>query len=88
LKEIGTLYRANGEVLEVHPVNGRVFSLKELQAYVGGYIEKVRGTSRRGKPTAYCNEEGVLDGLLYNRAASLKFGVYLVGDVIQVRKEK
>lgn len=88
MKEIGTLYRVNGEVLEVHPVKGSKFSLQELQTYVGGYIEKVPRTSRRGKPTAYCNEQGVLDGLLFNRAASFKFCVDLVGDVIQVRKEK
>jgi hypothetical protein len=88
MKEIGTLYRADGEVLEVHPAKGRKFQLPELQKHVGGYIELVPGTAKRGKPIAFCNEEGNLHGLPWNRVASLKFGINLVGDVIQVRKEK
>jgi hypothetical protein len=94
MREIGTLYRVNGEVLEVHPVNGRKFSLQELQKYVGGPIEQVPGTAKRGSPSAYCNEEGKLKYLPENREATRIFmkGMWsndvLVGDVIQVRKEK
>lgn len=94
MKEIGTLYRTNGEVLEVHPVNGRKFSLEELQTYVGGHIELVPGTARKGSPAAFCNEEGRLKYLPDNREATHVFmkGIWsadiLVGDVIQVRKEK
>jgi hypothetical protein len=94
MREIGTLYRMNGEVLEVHPMNGKKFSLKELQTYVGGSIELVPGTSRKGNPAAWCNEEGKLNDLRPNREATRVFmiGVWsqdtLVGNVIQVRKEK
>jgi hypothetical protein len=94
MSEIGTLYRVNGEVLTVHPANGRKFSLAELQAYVGGHIELVPGTSRSGHPAAWCNDEGRLKQLRVNREATRVFmhGVWgsdvLVGDVIQVRKEK
>lgn len=94
MKEIGKLYRVNGEVLEVYPVNGKKFTLQELQTYVGGSIELVPGTARTGSPTTFCNEEGKLNGLPVNRLASRVFmkGIWsnevLVGDVIQVRKEK
>jgi hypothetical protein len=37
------LLRAIGGVEEVHPAHGRpMFSLLELQSFVGGYIETVR----------------------------------------------
>ena len=88
MKEVGTLYRTNRCVLEVRPENGRKFTLQELQAYVGGNIELVPGTARRGSPMAFCNEEGLLLKLKSNVNASIVFKVGLVGDVIQVRKEK
>ncbi len=88
MKEIGTLYRVNGEVLRVNPDNGKIFMLDELQIYVGGYIELVPGTGKKGEPPAYCNEEGRLNGLKLNDQASIRFAQVLVGDVIQVRKEK
>jgi hypothetical protein len=81
--EIGTLYRATGAVEEVRPANGKRFSLRELQAFVGGYIELVPCAA----PIAYCNEEGRLHNLPLNRLASIEFGQSLVGDVIQVRRE-
>lgn len=94
MKEIGTLYRVNGEVLEVRPVKGSKFTLQELQTYVGGSIELVPGTAKAGSPAAFCNEEGRLNGLRVNREATRVFmkGIWsndvLVGDVIQVRKVK
>lgn len=94
MREIGTLYRVNGEVLEVHPINGKKFSLNELQTYVGGLIELVPGTSRKGNPAAWMNEEGKLIPLRPNREATRLFmtGAWsretILGDVIQVRKEK
>lgn len=94
MKEIGTVYRVNGEVLEVRPLNGRTFALDELQAYVGGPIELVPGTSKAGRPAAWCNEEGRLMKLRVNRNATRKFmlGIWgqdvLLGDVIQVLKNK
>lgn len=87
-KEVGTLYRVSGEVLEVLPINGREFQLEELQTHVGGFIELIPGTARAGNPSAYCNEEGRLNGLRVNVEASKKFRQELVGDVIQVRKDK
>lgn len=86
MKETAYLYRAGGLVENVFPHDGRKFSLEELQKFVGGHIEKVPGTARRGKPIAFCNEDGLREGLPFNYSASMKFGIELVGDVIQVLK--
>ena len=40
------LLRANGMVEEISPKNGNKFELKELQDYVGGYIELVQVPGR------------------------------------------
>jgi len=79
--EIGLLYRVGAEYPEeVLPSDGKKFSLRELQKFVGGYIEAVP----HAQPIAYCNEEGRLNHLSLNEAASLAFNQALVGDVIQV----
>lgn len=88
MKEIGTLYTTEGQVLKVYPANRKKFSLKELQKFVEGYIEIVPGTGKRGQPTAYCNEEGLLKSMPWNGTASLVFDQKLVGPVIQVKREK
>jgi len=58
----------------------RQATLDELQALVGGYIEAVPGSDHR----AFCNEEGLLLGLPFNARASLRFGVPLVGPVVEL----
>lgn len=84
-REVGILYRVgDSHPSEVLPANGRAFSLEELQKFVGGYIEHVPGS----RPLAYCNEEGRLKDLPVNAAASEFFSQVLVGDVIQVTKER
>ena len=85
-KETGVLYRTDGRVETVYPHDGRKFTLEELQSFVGGYIEKVPGTQRRGNPIAYCNEDGLFEHLPPNFNASEKFHIDLVGDVIQVKR--
>jgi len=69
---------------EVSPKEGKTFSLKELQAFVGGYIQMV--TTKDGK-WLVCNEEGKLNGLLFNKKASDLYGHgdgvdCIVGDVL------
>lgn len=64
--QVGTLYLSgNRDKLEVKPVDGKKFTLKELQMAVEGYIElmspAVRGT------TVYVNEDGALKRLPPNR---------------------
>ena len=68
---------------KVSPKNGKKFNLKELQEFVGGFIELVPGTT-----TAYCNEEGRLKGLPFNSQASDLFGMVLVGNVVVCNKKE
>jgi hypothetical protein len=82
------LLRAIGGVEEVHPAHGRpMFSLKELQAFVGGSIEVVRTVERAW--WLVLNEDGkALDlprnaraTVLYHEAGGLPSDV-VVGDVV------
>lgn len=61
------LIKTNGEIIEVKPKNGKYFELKELQDYVGGWIEGIR---LQGDSMMYVNEEGVLLNLDPNPSAS------------------
>ena len=77
---MATLYNADGSTVKVSPANGRAFTLAELQALVGGFIELVPGTAQR---PALCNEEGRLARLPFNDEASRRFGMDLVGNVVE-----
>lgn len=81
---MATLIMTTGEVREVLPHNAKTFSLEELQAFVGGYIEEVRLNGR----IMFVNEDGLLDGLKANRIASLEAMRAIVGDVIICRDEE
>jgi len=70
---------------EVTPANGKHFSLEELQAMVGGYIEFVRVISDPNL-TLVCNEEGILMGLPFNPIASRKTGHNIFGNVVIIAK--
>lgn len=73
------LIRADGITEDVRPKNKKKFSLKELQEFVGGYIEKVPSTNG---VTAFCNEDGHSLKLPINLLASMRFRQTLVGNVI------
>ena len=77
---MATLITIGGYEFTAHPEDGKAFTLRELQGYVGGYIERIGlpdGTSM------YVNEEGVLERLAHNRRASeLASPHYVVGQVI------
>jgi Domain of unknown function (DUF3846) len=86
------LIKTNGDVSTVLPKNGKYFSLKEMQEYVGGYIEVVRFTG--GKEVMIVDEEGKVKGKELNRAAMICASVCrgivteIAGDVLQgTRKE-
>lgn len=65
---MAVLIPVQGERQEVLPANGKDFTLKELQALVGGHIEYLYLPDGR---ILVVNEEGKLEGLTYNFNASL-----------------
>ena len=83
---MATIYKTDGTEEEVQPQNGTDFSLKELQGFVGGYIELVSLPGE--KKLMVVNEEGKIDRLPLNQKATELFhkckGTYdvIVGDVL------
>lgn len=72
--------KSNGETISITPENGTFFSLKELQKYVGGYIEMLLTKDNR---TMIVNEEGRLNNLnVNNEATKLIDGNVIVGNVV------
>jgi len=88
---MATWIKTDGTTTEVHPKDGRAFTLEELQAFVGGYIELVRIDGERN---LWLNEEGKLDGLPLNvKATKLTHGIiaewdFIVGDVLVATPEE
>ena len=78
---MATLYEPSGRDSECTPHNARKFTLAELQALVGGYIEMVRipGDARR---VFFVDEEGMLKKLRANVRASQIAGQLLVGNAV------
>ena len=79
------IIKSSGEVIETKPNNGTDFSLEELQAIVGGYIEVV---GLRDGRLIVCDEEGKLKGKEHNQKATEIYQAnvpnwdHLVGDVL------
>lgn len=71
------IYHTNGKVTMVEPKNGTDFSLEELQAIVGGYIE-ILHTNDDNK-IIVVNEEGKVNDLEVNRNATV--GALAVGAI-------
>ena len=61
------LIQADGAEQTVKPKDGKKFSLKELQGYVGGLVQFVPLPDGR---TLVCNDEGKLIGLPVNNVAT------------------
>lgn len=57
-----------GAPRELAPASGRSFSLAELQAIVGGYIETLRAPDGR---IMFLNEDGKRLSLIFNQAATV-----------------
>lgn len=73
------LYKTDGNVTEVTPIKGKKFSLGEVQALIGGYVEMIRVKDG----FVLVDEEGLMKGLPLNMAASGKAGMNLVGNVLE-----
>jgi len=81
------LLRADGTSEEVYP-KGAKWTLDELQAHVGGFIEPVSRTSLPSDQILLVNEEGLLERLLPNRHASLVAQRPIVGDALIIPAEQ
>jgi hypothetical protein len=66
----------------IAPQNGEMFSVQELQGYVGGYIEAVRLDHKASGMWMIVNEEGLLQNLPHNPAASILAMRYIVGNAV------
>tara|TARA_R110000751_G_scaffold4223_2_gene20250 strand:- start:1717 stop:2001 length:285 start_codon:yes stop_codon:yes gene_type:complete len=74
------LIMADGRQEFVCPKKNGEFGLKEVQGYVGGYVEAVY-TDIPGM-VLLVNEEGLLHGMRNNRVASIMAGRSIVGDAL------
>ena len=84
------IIKADGKTKHTEPINGKVFTLNELQTVVGGYIEIVPITT--GEYTGkllVVDEEGKLkaDAQL-NIEASKISGQQIVGQVIVIDRDQ
>ena len=88
-KEIQAIsIKQDGTVTKVNPSNGDYFSLDELQAFVGGYIEVIHVV---GDLLMIVNEEGKLHNQGINSVANLFYlNPYenIVGDVVLINKNQ
>jgi len=88
---MATLLPASGAPRTVTPANGRAFTLRELQTFVGGYIQGIGTPDGR---LMFLNEDGKQLGLPPNlpatdmvRAWLLPFDI-IVGDVILCTRDE
>ena len=63
--QIAKVYRPDGTITMYHPENNKKFDYKELQSFVGGYLELVVPLDKH--TTVYVNEEGKMKALPPNR---------------------
>ena len=73
------LIQADGVVKDIKPANGKTYSLKELQEFVGGYIELV---SLPDNLIMLVNEEGYNENLPPNNRVRLIFNKQIVGNAV------
>lgn len=93
LETMARLIRADGTEEDVYPVNGKKFTLEEMQKYVGGYIEIMPGVPFK----LIMDEEARLKDKPYNEKATglvlialagkkLRYIPHLVGDVLLLER--
>jgi hypothetical protein len=87
---MATIIKINGQTEKIEPGNGKVFTLKELQKAVGGYIKIVPiTTGEHSGRLMVVDEEGLLkpDPIL-NEEASKMAGQSIVGQVIVIDRDQ
>lgn len=82
--DTNVIMHPDGRITPIAPKNGTEYTLKELQGFVGGYIELVPMSKGR---YAVVNEEGMFHGLDLNPGASLLLGQSIVGPCVIVPRK-
>ena len=77
------LFKTTGKI-SFHKPKGEKFTLEELQAFVGGYIETYPTQVFGDNYVAFVNEEGLLIGLDYNYTAHHLLNLECVGNIVFV----
>lgn len=85
-KKASTLVPAVGLLKAVYP-KGEKWTLAELQAHVGGYIEPIYRTKCAPGNLMLVDEDGLSKGLPVNNRATLKAGRQIVGTALIVPME-
>lgn len=85
-KKASTLVPAVGLLKAVYP-KGDKWTLPELQAHVGGYIEPLYRTKCAAGNLMLVDEDGLSKGLPVNNRATLKAGRQIVGTALIVPME-
>lgn len=85
MKKSARWIKADGRELTITPAK-KVFTLKELQAAVGGYIEHVDLSHTGADEVMVVNEDGKSLELPANKIASLIACRPIVGDVLVAAK--
>lgn len=87
---MGDLFRPDGNIINTLPANKRAFTMDELQAAVGGYVEIV-GTSysdANQKLIAIGDEDAKLVRKPANHYAGLIVGKSLAGDILFITEDE
>ena len=84
---MGRLVTAEGEESVVMPENGEVFTLKELQTLVGGWIDVVPQRVHPDK-VYLCDEEGILKSKDINFTVTEIIDYPVVGDILIISPEE
>ncbi len=79
------LLGVDGSMTPIAPSKGDEYSLREAQAWVGGYIEIVRLDEEW---ILVVNEDGLAEGLLFSWRASLIIGRTIVGPAALVQSRR
>jgi hypothetical protein len=83
-KTSAMLIKADTTVEAITPKESECFSLKELQDYVGGYIEIL---NLENDYIMVIDEEGLLKKKKLNKHATKLFGAPIVGDVVVCKSQ-
>ena len=79
------IYTTIGTVEEVFPEDKQSFSLKEIQSFVGGYVERISNSN--STDIVLVNEEARIKKLPFNVNASSSLGINLFGNVFVCEDE-